>query len=52
MPVLLLIGAIVGIDIGAKLLGKDTITAVLRRNKAEAGVGLVWLAIHVFRRDP
>lgn len=51
MPVLALVGAVVAIDVAAKLSGGDTITAVLRRNRAEAFIGIAWLAVHVARRD-
>lgn len=51
MAFLALVGAVVGIDIAAKVSGHDTITAVLRRNRLEASIGLVWLTVHVMGRD-
>ena len=50
MPVLALVGAIVAIDVVAKLTGSDTITTVLRRNRAETLIGVAWLIVHVTRR--
>lgn len=51
MSTLLLVAAVAGIDIGAKILGHSTITQELRRNKAEACIGLLWLAVHVLKED-
>jgi hypothetical protein len=51
MPVLALVGAVVAIDVVAKLAGGDTITAVLRRNRLEALIGVAWLTVHVMRGD-
>lgn len=51
MSTLLLVAAVAGIDIGAKLLRKPTITQELRRNKVEAAFGIGWLVYHVYRRD-
>ena len=51
MAVLALVGAIVGIDVVAKLAKQDTITAILRRNKAEALIGVLWLTVHVCKED-
>lgn len=48
MSFLVLVGAIAAIDIAAKLAGEKTITQVLRDNKAEAAIGMLWLAVHVF----
>jgi hypothetical protein len=49
VPVLALVGAVVAIDVTAKLAGADTITAVLRRNRAEALIGCAWLVVHITR---
>lgn len=49
MPVLALVGAVVAIDIAAKVVGGDTITAVLRRNRLEALIGVTWLTVHILR---
>jgi hypothetical protein len=51
VAVLALVGAVVGIDVVAKLAGRDTITAILRRNRDEALVGLLWLAIHILKKE-
>lgn len=51
MPVLALVGAVVAIDVAAKVVGGDTITAVLRRNRVEALIGVAWLTLHIMRRD-
>ena len=51
MALLALVGAVVGIDIAAKLTGQPTITDILRRNRDEAVIGLVWLAVHVLKRE-
>lgn len=51
MSVLLLVGSVVAIDLGAKLAGRDTITAELRRNRAEALIGVLWLAVHVMKEE-
>jgi hypothetical protein len=51
MPVLALVGSIVAIDVVAKLAGQDTITDVLRRNRAETFIGIAWLAVHVSKRS-
>lgn len=50
MSVLVLVGAIVAIDLAAKATGEKTISEVLRDNKSEAAIGLLWLAVHVFKR--
>ena len=50
MAVLVLAGAVVAIDLVAKATGHDTITAVLRRNRGEAMIGVAWLAVHVGKR--
>jgi hypothetical protein len=42
-PVLLLVGAIVVIDLACQ----EPITTVLRRNRAEAALGIAWLALHI-----
>ena len=42
-PVLALVGAVVLIDV----VCHEPITAVLRRNRAEAFIGIAWLAVHV-----
>jgi hypothetical protein len=46
-PMLALIGAIVIID----AIFPETITTVLRRNRAEAYIGITWLALHVSHND-
>lgn len=51
MALLALVGAIVGIDVAAKLTGQDTITGILRRNRAEALIGVLWLTVHVLKED-
>lgn len=51
MSFLAMVGCVVAIDIAAKLAGEKTITRVLRDNKAEAAIGLLWLAVHVFGAD-
>lgn len=51
MALLALVGAVVGIDIAAKLTGQATITEILRRNRDEACIGILWLAVHVFKRE-
>lgn len=51
MALLALVGAVVGIDIAAKLTGQDTITRILRRNRAEAYIGIVWLIVHVCKKE-
>jgi len=51
MSLLALVGSVVAIDVAAKVAGGDTITAVLRRNRAEAFIGIAWLAVHVAKRD-
>lgn len=51
MALLALVGSVVAIDIVAKLAGQDTITSILRRNRAEAFIGIVWLAVHVSKRE-
>lgn len=51
MSLLALVGAVVAIDVAAKLTHQDTITAVLRRNRAEAFIGVLWLAVHVAKED-
>lgn len=48
MSFLVLVAAVAGIDIGAKLSGQKTISEVLRDNPVEAGIGLVWLAVHIY----
>lgn len=47
MSFLALVGAVVTIDIAAKLTKHDTITAILRRNRAEALIGVTWLTVHI-----
>lgn len=42
-PILALVGAVVVID----TIAPETITKVLRRNRAEAYIGILWLAVHV-----
>jgi hypothetical protein len=42
-PVLLMVGAVVLIDLACE----EAITTVLRRNRAEAALGIAWLALHV-----
>lgn len=44
-PVLLLVGAVVVIDLACE----EPITAVLRRNRAEAAIGIAWLVAHVMK---
>lgn len=51
MAVLALVGAVVGIDVVAKLRGTPTITQVLRNNRDEAFIGLVWLTVHLFKKE-
>lgn len=51
MPVLALVGAVVVIDVAAKLFDAPTISAVLRRNKAEALIGIAWLTVHVMKEE-
>lgn len=51
MALLTLVGAVVGIDIAAKLTGQATITDILRRNRAEAYIGLVWLLVHISKQE-
>jgi hypothetical protein len=51
VSLLALVGAVVAIDVAAKLTGGDTITAVLRRNRAEALIGVLWLVVHVCKED-
>lgn len=51
MALLALVGAVVGIDIAAKLTGQATITEILRRNRDEACIGLVWLALHILKHE-
>lgn len=46
-----MVGAVVAIDLGAKLAGRDTITAELRRNRSEALIGVLWLAVHVMKEQ-
>lgn len=46
-PILALAGAVVVIDTIAPI----TITRVMRRNKLETYAGILWLIIHVSRRD-
>jgi hypothetical protein len=46
-PILALVGAIVVIDVVSPV----TITAVLRRNRAEAYIGLAWLAVHIGKQN-
>jgi hypothetical protein len=52
MGVLGLVAFVAAYDIAAKALGKDTITAELRRNRAEAFIGVAWLAVHVAKGRP
>lgn len=47
MAVLAMVGAVVAIDVIAKVCRRDTITAVLRRNRGEALVGVAWLTVHI-----
>jgi len=51
MALLALVGAVVAIDVAAKLARQDTITAILRRNRAEAFIGIAWLTVHVAKKD-
>jgi hypothetical protein len=51
MALLALVGSVVVIDVAAKLAGHDTITRILRRNRAEAAIGVLWLAVHVLKED-
>lgn len=51
MSVLIMAGAVVAIDIAAKLMDADTITKVLRRNRIEALIGVTWLAVHVLNKE-
>lgn len=46
-PVLALVGAVVVID----AVAPTTITAVLRKHKTEAALGLLWLAVHILWED-
>lgn len=46
-PVLALVGAVVLIDVFAH----ETITKVLRRNRAEAFIGITWLVVHVAKES-
>jgi hypothetical protein len=50
MSFLVMVGAIVAIDIAAKVYGVPTITQTLRNNRDEAMIGLVWLGVHVCKR--
>lgn len=47
MSVLLLAGAVVVIDI----VCPETITKVLRRNRGEALIGVLWLAVHIMKDE-
>lgn len=51
MALLALVGAVVTIDVVAKLTGKDTVTTILRRNRGEAIIGLAWLTVHVLKKE-
>lgn len=51
MSFLVLVGAVVAIDLAAKATGGKTITAVLRDNRGEAAIGLLWLTVHVMKRE-
>lgn len=51
MALLALVGAVVGIDVVAKLTRQDTITRILRRNRAEAYIGILWLIVHVSKKE-
>lgn len=51
MSFLALVGAVVAIDLAAKVTGGKTITAVLRANKGEAAIGLVWLTVHIYKSE-
>lgn len=50
MPVLAMVGAIVTIDVVAKLAGTPTITDCLRKNRAEALIGVTWLVVHISKK--
>lgn len=51
MALLALVGAVVTIDVVAKLTGRDTITTILRRNRDEAVIGLAWLTVHIWKKE-
>lgn len=51
MSLLALVGAVVTIDVVAKLYDGDNITAILRRNRLEAFIGVAWLAVHIAKQD-
>lgn len=50
MGTLGLVAFVAAYDIAAKVLGRDTITAELRRNRTEAFIGIAWLCVHIAKR--
>lgn len=51
MSFLALVGAVVAIDIVAKVADAKTITQVLRDNRGEAAIGLLWLTVHIYKSE-